>query len=92
MQRKNEAAPQVCRPGLDPADRCVAILDGKRETAAHKRRAHALKLALRNASGQHQAFGAAANAAMQSPDLDLARPGLGERLVADFNAPGGRIP
>ena len=46
----------------------------------------------RNAAGQHQPFGAAADGAVQRADSDLARPGLGKRLVPDFGAPGADIP
>ena len=92
MERKYEAAPQFGRPGLDPADRCVAIFDRKRETATHEWRAHALKLARRNAPGQHQAFRAAANATVQRADPNLARSGLGKRLAPDFGASDVQIP
>src|SRR5215831_12188816 len=81
MQRKNDAALQVRRPRFDAAHRCVAVLDGKWKATAHEWRAHPLKFARRHASGQHEALRAAANAAMQCADLNLARPRLGERLL-----------
>src|SRR5258705_413351 len=45
MQRKNVAAHQRCRPGLDLAYRGVAVFHRERERAAHVRGAHALVFA-----------------------------------------------
>ena len=92
MEHKNDPAKHFRRPRLDAADGGVTVFHRKRETAGHEWRAHAIKLARRHAAGQHQPFGAAADGAVQRADANLARPGFGKRLIADFSASGADIP
>src|SRR5215813_1975066 len=54
VQRKNSTAEVFLRTFLDLAHGRVSVFHGKRKTTTHKRRAHALELALRHAAGKYQ--------------------------------------
>ena len=88
VEHKNDPANHFCRPCLDAADSGVTVFHRKRETAAHEGRAHAFEFALGNAAGEHQPFGAATDCTIKRPDPNLAWPGFGQLLIADFSASG----
>ncbi len=92
MQRKDEPALQPGRSAFDPTDRRIAIFDGKRESASHERAAHPLAFTLGNAARRNQPFGAPADRAVKRAHANLAGPGLGEGLAADFGAAGRDMP
>jgi hypothetical protein len=92
IKRKNDTALQRGRPALDQTNGRIPVFDGKRERSNHERRAHAPEFGRGNTPGQHQSFGAPANAAVQSANLHLAWSGLEKRLRPDFGTACSGIP
>ena len=84
MQHEYMAATQ--RPVRDRADDRIAVLDGVRKRPGHERGAHALELAFRHASFEHQPFGAAADGAEARAHQQFPGGRRGDRLVTQLGS------
>src|SRR6185437_10046293 len=88
VEAEYTAADERRGPGLDAADRGVAVFDRGGELALLERAAHRLVLALRHLSPEHQALGAAADGTDDADDADEAGGERRQRGGPDLAAPG----